>query len=268
MRRLLVAGGAAPLLTLPASAGATVTASSVDTTGGPFFDHNSDGAGLVISGHVTSDDTAADKVKLVCQGYGGQFLGPGSTGIPIAPDGSVSVDVGNNLDFWYCNARFVPFSAPAPPGPYDAAFVPTPIGVLSRNDIKFPPPNDNGVYDWYQSASGPLAYADGDSLGDCPLYTTYTIASNFGYTQLFGDCIGPYDPSDTSTSSITLDGVPTLTPYFASTYPVDSVPLITDLQRNIDPATGEVSVAGTEPLTLCAPGCLAPTSAHAHVEHS
>src|SRR6187200_518927 len=143
MRRLLVAVGAAALLTLPGSAGATVTASSVDSTGGPFFDHDSDGAGLVMSGHVTSDDTAGDKVKLVCQGYG-QFLGPGNAGIPIAPDGTVSVDVGNSLDFWYCDARFVPFSASAP---YDPAFVPTPIGVLSRNDIKFPPPNDNGVYD-------------------------------------------------------------------------------------------------------------------------
>ena len=80
MRRLLVAVGAAALLTLPGSAGATVTASSVDSTGGPFFDHDSDGAGLVMSGHVTSDDTAGDKVKLVCQGYG-QFLGPGNAGL-------------------------------------------------------------------------------------------------------------------------------------------------------------------------------------------
>ena len=43
MGRLLAAVGPAALLALPGSAGATITASSVDTTDGPFFGHDSDG---------------------------------------------------------------------------------------------------------------------------------------------------------------------------------------------------------------------------------
>src|SRR6476659_7718298 len=142
MRRLLVAVGAAALLALPASAGATVTASSVDTPNGPFLDHDADGPGLVISGHVTSDAPATDKVQLVCPSNGTTFLGPGDAGIPIGSGGAVSVDAGTQLDFWYCNARFVPMGDSQP---YDAAFVPTAIGVQSHNVYKNPPPNDGGV---------------------------------------------------------------------------------------------------------------------------
>jgi hypothetical protein len=36
---------------------------------------------MMISGHVTSDNPGADKVKLVCEGRGEDFRGPGDAGL-------------------------------------------------------------------------------------------------------------------------------------------------------------------------------------------
>ena len=262
MRRLLVAVGAAALLALPGSAGATITASSVDTSNGPFFDGIDSGPGLVITGHVTSDATSTDKVKLACDGYG-ELKGPGNAGYSVGSDGSVSINVGHAMDFYYCLARIVPLAATPP---YDAAFAPTPIGITDRDNYAFPSPDDQDYYDSYQSVSGPAGYADGDSLGDCALNSTYTINSDYSYAQLF-KCSGVFDsdPSDSSKSMILLDGVNTLTPYHAYlSFPPDQVQRITGLQHDVNTQTGEVLVSGSEALATCPASCTAPSPAGAH----
>jgi hypothetical protein len=255
------------VLVLPASAGATITASTVDTTGGPFFGVNENGPGLVIHGHVTSDATATDRVKLVCDGFG-ELRGSKNAGYPINPNGSVDVNVGFAMDYYYCLARLVPLAATAP---YDPAFVPSPIGLLGYYDYSFVPPDDvGGPYDWWQSVSGPAGYADAYSLGDCSFGSTYTINATYGYQQLLA-CSGVFakDPVDNTRSMIRLDGSNALTPFHASaSFSPADVPRITNLRRDINNQTGEVIVSATEPLALCPSACSSPTPAGVHADHS
>jgi hypothetical protein len=231
--------------------------------------HDEANTSFLVHGHVTSDDTSNDKVKFVCKGWG-EDLGPGDAGIPIEPDGSVSVDLGLDMDQYYCEARFVPFNATAPYN--DPAFVPSVIGVIAYFDWLFDPPDDVlGPWDWFHSAAGPQGYADGYSLGDCAIFATYTINANYEYYRLLA-CSGIYgqDPTDTTHSMVRLNGVDAMLPWWAHErgLPPAEIPRITNLKRGIDTQTGEVSASATEGLAACDPSCSSPVPADVHVDHS
>src|SRR3954454_15606369 len=263
MRRFLLAAGMAALL-VPATAGATVTASSVDTSAGPFYDE-ADGH-LIITGHVTSDATASDKVKVVYPGAA-DAKGPSDAGFSIASDGSVSADVGSAFDYWYCPARIVPLVDPGPT--YSAAFAPSLIGVDQRDDYPVTTAGSDW-YDWSQSAAGPGGYGDGYSLGHCPIDSTYTRTPDNGYFDLLG-CSGVSNPADGSKSAIALDGVPALTPYhvyLSLPNPPVIPPVIQNIRHAVNAQTGDVTATDTQALSLCPTSCSAPTDAGAHVDHS
>jgi hypothetical protein len=246
--RLLLATVAVVVCAAPASALAAgePTATSVTSPGagalpGPIV---YDGATYPFTVSGTSNGTTGGAVDLRCY-----HLNPDGTvgfanvkqGVPLNADGSFSA-VGNagNVAFVPCVLTAVPAAAfPTDLSPFHGPQV---SAATTSTTVETAAPNAGKVYDYYDSATFPRAYADFGSLGRCGLEdmavfgpraagqlqqnAIRTFYCNAGYVdnvQLGAS--GPYR------SGVTVDGV---NAYFASgAHDIDSAQIFPGLAHTV-----------------------------------
>ena len=264
VHRIAVGAVVAAALAFAPPAGAAVTATNVSSpAGGAAFDVNADDPGLiVVTGTATADDPAIDQVRIACTysenpGGSAAALAPATATGALTPTGahsgtfSVQVSPGE-FDYYTCRLRAVPSGTLA----NDYRPFSGPVARFSGHSTD-PPNEPPELHDFYQDISGPLGYWDGNSTSHCFISSTYTLdPASLGYGQLFGCAdVSGADPAGTR-AALQIDGHDAFLPAEArySFGAITGGASITGFARRLDPASGDVQLAGRLPTVRCANG--------------
>lgn len=188
----LLALGVLTLVALPASAGATVTSSHIDSVTTPdgytssadplFSGYNYSAPTtpqMSVSGHVTTDDAnAADQVDIRCYyGDGGDY-DTFQSGVTVAGDGTFSA-TGDSLNDETCRLSAVPSGSS---DPLDAETFGGPrLGIgYQEDDYRITGgPNDQLRYDLFSDTHQLLGWSEVESSGDAGIYWTQPLNNSF-----------------------------------------------------------------------------------------
>jgi hypothetical protein len=243
------------------AAGAVVTASTVTSpVDGAGFDVDLDDPGtMTVSGTATAENPGTDMVRIVCTYFenpngSASALVTAATG-PVTPAGTFSVQVpADAFDYFTCRLRAVPAPPAGLPSDYGPFTGPVAHFHGRSTDPAGQPPE---LHDFYQDISGPLGYWDGASTSSCLIYSTYTLdPATLGYDQLFGCATVSGDGPTGSRAALQVDGRDAFLPAeaFDSYGSITGGEPITGFTRPLDPASGDVQLAASEPIVRCADG--------------
>jgi hypothetical protein len=208
-----------------ATAGATITKTSVTTPGNPFYapawnsDAGATNPNFTIAG--TSDGTAGDAVDVICV-YGGNNYNMFATNVPVNADGtwSISTNASGPNDST-CTIRAIPhatsFTIPADQSPFTGPF--STFSYFYDSMVGGSGPNSATQYDYFADMWGQHGHAEMYSSGSDGLeyqYSLYPNGNAGGYGWYISAYLPTYDYVTGTRGSIQVDGHDAFNSYGAS----------------------------------------------------
>lgn len=254
----LVLAGALWLGTAP-SASAAITATRIDTPQDTTFQLDDQALAppsITVAGATNSTDPAHDAVDVYCVGeVGWQAL---AEGVPLAGDGSFSVEVSTHPLRGVCRLRAFP-SGGIPGNEAPFAGPPVAVGEVTRSLVGGGP-NDGKLSDFFLVDPQLSAGNSFASAGNCGLQAGFLLNANAVTTETFGcsdwfwattDLQGKA-PSPTPRSELQVDGMNAYLPNGAKLINKEAagLPEVT-FAYSQDPATGDLTLSDSEPLVEC-----------------
>jgi hypothetical protein len=209
----------------------------------------------------TTDSTLpiADTVNIACFDLSGVYR-PVFLGVPIAPDGSFSVDVpATELGGQLCKLRALPSDyAAGDPSAFTGPV--TAIGRARTLAVESGPAAGSPV-DFFVIAPQLGAIDDYDSLSECGLQEGRLYNADLEYVTTTFDCddgFGLLEEPGADRSQIQVDGTDAYGTALAATIGEEAAGLPSLTVRHVqDPRTGDLTIVESEPLVTC-PGAPTP----------